>query len=222
MNEPDATEAAGVVQRLAKRLAACIPPTGQNGALARVALGDIAANALVYIVDDALGPPLTSCFDQVRQAGATQAQIANVQSQTAAETPVTLGAVLVQNAAIYLCLATEGQIIASMTFTSRQDVDSLRAALLQPFDDAEETAADDMDQASFMALVQLDAAVTNFLVSTARPLPRMVGYQFAAVLPSLVIAYRLYQDASRADQIVQENKIVHPAFCPTTGLALSA
>src|SRR5215469_10840373 len=41
----------------------------------------------------------------------------------------------------------------------------------------------------------------SHLVITALPLPRMLGYQFAQVLPSLVIAQRLYQDPSRADEI---------------------
>jgi prophage DNA circulation protein len=222
VNKPDAVEATGLVERLAQRLAACIAPAGTNGAVARSALGDLIAYAPTYLAENTLGVPLANCFDQVRQAGATQAQIANVLTQTEAETPVSLGATLVQNTSIYFCLVTQAQIIASMSFVSRQDVEALRLALLDPFGNAEEQAADDMDQASYVALIELDAAVTNFLVTTARPLPRMVGYQFAVPMPSLVIAYRLYQDASRCDQIVQENKVVHPAFCPPTGLALSA
>jgi prophage DNA circulation protein len=222
MKKPDSTEAGGLVERLVKRLAVTISATDQSGATARAALGDLRANRFAYLAADTLGAPMRNCFDLVRQAGATQAKIANVLSLTEAETPVTLGATLVQTSAIYFCLATQAQIIASMTFTSRQDVDALRAALLAPFSTAEETAADGMAQASFMALIQLDAAVMNFLITSASPLPRMVAYQFADILPSLVVAYRLYQDAGRADQIVQENKIVHPAFCPTAGLALSA
>ena len=118
--------------------------------------------------------------------------------------------------------ANSSSVPGDPTYISRQDVETVKASLRQPFNDAEEIAADDMDQAAFAALIALDAAVTNFLVTTARPLPRMIGYRFAASLPSLVLAYRLYQDASRADQLVQENKVVHPAFCPAIGLALSA
>jgi prophage DNA circulation protein len=36
------------------------------------------------------------------------------------------------------------------------------------------------------------------------------------------MAYKLYQDASRADEIRAENKTVHPAFAQATGIALSA
>ncbi|MGY4403938.1 hypothetical protein [Bradyrhizobium sp. USDA 3315] len=109
-----------------------------------------------------------------------------------------------------------------MSFVSRQDVVAIKNGLQQPFADAEEIAADDMDSMSCQALVRLHAAITNHLIETARPLPRMLKHRFADVLPILVLAYRLYDDASRADEVRDENKIVHPAFSPITGQALSA
>ena len=75
---------------------------------------------------------------------------------------------------------------------------------------------------TFQALIALHGAVTNHLVTTARPLPRMLNFQFFEPLPSLVMAYKLYDDASRCDELREENKVVHPAFCPPTGQALSA
>jgi len=57
---------------------------------------------------------------------------------------------------------------------------------------------------------------------TALPLPRMLNYRFNAVLPTLVISQRLYYDGSRADQVRDANRIVHPAFCPIMGQALSS
>ena len=222
MNRADAQDATPIVLDMLESLARCIPSAGLAGSQARSAIGDVEANVITLLYDDELGPPLANCFALVVQAGATQPQIEQVRRGIAAEQPKALGGFLVQNSGMYLCLATEAQIIAGMTFVSRQDVDALKLVMRSPFDDAEETAADDMDQASFMALISLDASITNFLATTARPLPRMTGYQFATPLPSLVIAYRLYQDASRADQIVYENKIVHPAFCPPIGQALSA
>ena len=109
-----------------------------------------------------------------------------------------------------------------MTFVSRGDVDTVIQSLIQPFEDAEEIAADSMDPATFQALVALHGAITNHLVKTALPLPRMLMFQFFDTLPSLVLAHRLYADAGRADELVAENKIVHPLFCPTVGRALSS
>ena len=221
MYRTDIKEAAPIVARMLNNLIACVPPVGLIGSQARTAIGDVLGDLTALLAADTLGPPLANCFTLVQQAGTTQPQLEQVRGAVEAETPLTLGGVLVQNCGIYLCLATEAQIIAGMTFVSRQDVDAIKLTLRQPFAAAEETAADAMDQASFAGLIALDASITNFLVTTARPLPRMIGYQFGTPLPSLVIAYRLYQDASRADQVVAENKVVHPAFCPATGLALS-
>jgi prophage DNA circulation protein len=199
-----------------------LPAKGRAGSDARTAIGDTRANAYKLSTYDALGPPLDSCFDLAAQAGTTLAQFETVRQTIDLETPQTLGGQLVKDAGLRLCLASEARVIATMTFVSRQDVDALKLALQQPFQDTEETAADDMDQATFQALITLHGAVTNHLVSTAQPLPRMINFQFFEPLPTLVMAYKLYDDASRCDEMRQENKIVHPAFSPPTGKALSA
>jgi prophage DNA circulation protein len=220
MNRVDAEEAAPLADRYLANLVKTVPSSGRAGAEAHRAIGDTRANAYRLCLADAMGPPLDECFDLVRLAGATMPQLHLVLKQIELETPRTLGATLIKNAGIRLCLATESRIIASVTFVSRQDADSVKQALQQPFGDAEEIAADEMDQMTFQALVALHGAVTNHLVTTARPLPRMVRFVFNEPLPSLVMAYRLYDDASRGDELRQENKVVHPAFCPTSGLAL--
>jgi prophage DNA circulation protein len=222
MQKSDAIEAADIIQRVAQQLLLCIPQAGELGSQARTALGDLIANALTMLAENTVGVPLTDCFDLVREAGATSAQFEGIRRDTALQTPVTIGGVIVQNSCIQLCLAAEAEIIAAMTFVSRQDVEAMVLSIRQPFADAIELAADEMDQMTFQDLISLQAAVTNHLVTTGRPLPRLVNYQFAKVLPSLVIAYRLYADASRADEIRNENKIVHPAFCPPLGLALGS
>jgi hypothetical protein len=222
MKRADAQEAAPIVDRMLYALLGTVPSKGRAGSDARTAIGDTRANAFKLCISDALGPPLDSCFDLARQAGASAPQLNVVREGIEKETPSTLGGNLVMNAGIRLCLAAQCRIIASMDFVSRQDVDALKAALLQPFRDAEEIAADGRDQMTFQALISLHGAVTNHLVATARPLPRMTNFVFFEPLPSLVVAYKLYEDASRCDELRQENKIVHPAFCPMSGQALSA
>lgn len=222
MEKVDAQEAAGIVERMMTQLAATVPPKGRIGSDARTAISDVRVTAFYLLRADALGPPLNGAFIAARMAGATQPQIAAVRATVMQEKPRTLGGVLVQNTGIEFCLVTEAEIIAQMLFASRQDVDALKKAIQKPFQDAIEIAADDMDQETYQALVGLYAAVTNHLVTTARPLPQMLRYQFAQTMTTLTIAYRLYADASRADQIRAENKIVHPAFCPLNGVALSA
>ena len=221
MDKPDALEGEGIVQRLLVNLLGCITDKGSLGINAKATIGWTSANCLMLIYYGFIGGPLDSCFDQVRQAGATLPKMEEVRIMLSVEAPTTLGGTIIRDRAIQLCMAQQGKIISSMVFTSRQDVDALIYAIQGPFNDAEETAADTMSGADYIAIVELKAAIVNHLVSTARPLPSMLTYQFAAALPSLVISYKLYGDASRYDEIRNENKVVHPAFCPTIGQALS-
>jgi prophage DNA circulation protein len=193
----------------------------QIGIQAKVVIGWTLANTLALLCDDQIGPPLDLCFDLIRQTGATLPQMEQVRILLDAEAPVTLGATMIRDRSIHLVLAQEGKIISNMTFQSRQDVDDLINQIQAPFDTAEENAADTMGQADYQAIIQLRAAIVNYLVITGRPLPSMLSYQFATPLPSLVISQRLYGDGSRYDQIRAENKVVHPAFCPPVGQALS-
>jgi hypothetical protein len=225
MNKIDILDSAPIVTRCLTNLAGCInqlDQTPETVAQARAKIGWTIANVQILLFQDSLGPPLQDCFDQVFALGPTYGQIEIVRVYIDAETPKTLGGVLVQNSCIALCMAIEAQIIAGMSFVSRQDVDTVLTAIQAPYAKVIEYAADVMDQMTFQALIGLQAAVTNHLITTERPLPRLIPYQFFQVLPSLVLAYRLYADASRADELIAENKIVHPAFCPPVGMALSA
>ncbi|HKD37934.1 MAG TPA: hypothetical protein VKB78_14075 [Pirellulales bacterium] len=222
MKRTDALEAAPLLQRVLVYLNKIIPPVGRPGSDARTAIGDLYVNVYALLISDTLGAPLDDVFDLVQQAGATYGAFGAVRDQIELEAPTTLGGNLAKDLAIDWCLTMQGVCIANMTFESRGQVDQIIATLQQPFYDADEIAADAMDPMTFQNLIALHACITNHLVRTALPLPRMIGYQFADILPTLVIAYRLYGDASRCDEVRAENEIVHPAFCPTTGQALSA
>jgi hypothetical protein len=221
MYRQDALEAAPLIQRVLVYLNKIIPPSGRPGSDARTAIGDLYVNVYALLIADALGAPLDNVFDLVQQAGATYGAFGAVRDRIELEAPTTLGGNLARNLCIDWCLTMQGVCISGMTFTSRSQVEQVIAALQQPFYNAEEIAADSMDQMTFQNLIALHASITNHLVQTALPLPRMTGYQFADVLPTLVISYRLYADATRADEVRDENEIVHPAFCPTIGQALS-
>jgi prophage DNA circulation protein len=138
-----------------------------------------------------------------------------------AETPVSLIAVLVLQACVAFSLQQMSLALTAVAFTSREDVDAVLPEINAAFDQAEEAAADAMALTAYRMLIALHAATTYFLFQTAQPLPQMLDFQFAAVRPTLIQSYRLYADASRADQLRDENKVVHPAFAPRQGQALS-
>jgi hypothetical protein len=184
-------------------------------------IGRVTANARMLLYYDQIGAPLDLCFDLTRQAGCDLPHMDEIRVLLDVETPKTLGATMIRDRSINFALCQEGKIISNMSFVSRQDVDDLITQIQIPFNKAEEVAADTMDQMDYQGIIELRAAIVNFLVSTSRPLPSMLSYQFAKPLPSLVISHRLYGDASRYDEIRAENKVVHPAFCPSIGQALS-
>jgi prophage DNA circulation protein len=198
------------------------PTRGRPGSDLRTACGDLSANAERLIQNDIAGPPLLQCFQLAQVAGISQKQLAVVRHAVTAETPLHLGARLIQNSIIEVCLSIECMIIANMVFTSRDDVDALRLEMDAAFEPIQDLAADDMDEATYRALITLHAALSYHLVETARPLPRMLLFRFAAPMPTLIVGQRLYYDAGRADELRDENHVVHPAFMLPTGRALSA
>jgi prophage DNA circulation protein len=221
MFKQDAEEAAPIVDAVLAELFAQVPSQGTAGTTFRTAVNSVRVNAAFLLGTDAIGPPLENVFRLAQAAGATLPQMEQVRAVAAAFSPITIGAILVRDSLVQYALATEGMIMAGMTFVSRDDVEALRPQINAEFADAEEQAADSMDSI-YQTLVALHAAISYFLTQTAQPLPRMLNFAFAAPLPTLVAAYKLYADASRADELRDQNKVVHPAFMLPTGRALSA
>ena len=64
------------------------------------------------------------------------------------------------------------------------------------------------------------AAVVRDVAARAEFLRQTGTYTPAAVLPALVLAHRIYQDAARADELTERNAIAHPAFVPAKALEI--
>jgi len=221
MFKGDVDEAAPIVNATLAALLTWAPTRGREGADLRAAINDVRANVLELLHNDAIGPPLAECFQLAQTTGVSMEQIESVRTTAAAKIPITVGAIMVRDSLIQLCLVTQARILAAMEFGSREDVDRIRAMLNASFQSIEEVLTDRMDSMTYRAVIELHAAVSFFLVETARPLPRMLNFRFNLPLPTLAIAQKLYHDAGRADELRVENKVVHPAFCRRSGRALS-
>ena len=68
------------------------------------------------------------------------------------------------------------------------------------------------------ALGQLRAAAARDVQARAELLREASTFTPAAVLPAVVLAHRIYQDAGRADELVARNAVRHPAFVPAVAL----
>lgn len=221
MYKEEIIEAAPIVVAVLNTLLTWLPSRGRTASEVRQTCGDIKANMQTHLYNDTLGPPLVKAFEQSREAGMTLSQMENVRSVAAAQTAVLIGAVVVRDACIELALVEISRIIVGMVFVSKLDVDYVRKVIEAGFTPLEEELCDQMDAMSYRKLLQLHAAVISYLTERTRPLPQMLRFRFAHPWPTLTIAQKLYADAGRADELRNENKVVHPAFELPYGRALA-
>jgi hypothetical protein len=217
-----AEEAGHIIDAVLNAILTFGPRRGREGADMRTAIGRTLVHADLFLQNDLIGPEVTRCFDLAAAAGVTRAQFGQVRRVIFETTPVSTDAIGVKHALILLCLSTEARLLSNMRFVSRVEVEVLKDEFNEAFNAAAEQAADDMDSLTYRALIELHGAVSYHLIETARPLPRMLRYQFAVTQPTLVMAQRLYGNAARADELRIENRVIHPAFAPRQGQALSS
>jgi len=210
----DRVEIAAVLTRLLDNLSLTVSSqTGRTGADLRRQIGRVRADYLTLLANGGFGVALLTCFRVAEQANVKLASLAYVREQLIAEEPVgDIAAVIVQSG-ISFCLATEARMVSALTFVSRDDVELMMSRMKLAFDAARDKVADMSDSSVYRQLTYLAGALTNHLATKSRPLPSMVTFKMQANLPSLVFSQRVYYEASRADELAQENRIIHPAFC---------
>jgi prophage DNA circulation protein len=109
-----------------------------------------------------------------------------------------------------------------MTFDSKQDVLALMQKMKIAFDAARDEASDRMDSATYQNLTYLAGSLINFLNSVALRLPSIVNFSYQQNYPSYTLANLIYQDASRSEELISENQVVHPLFMPRQVIGLSS
>ncbi|WP_454908380.1 DNA circularization protein [Variovorax gossypii] len=108
--------------------------------------------------------------------------------------------------------------ITDGTVLTAQQATTLRDQLVEQIDTELEQA--DPDAATAAAFSRLRAAVVRDVAVRAELLKQRSTFTPAAVLPALVLAHRIYQDADRADELVARNGVPHPAFVPVQSLEI--
>jgi prophage DNA circulation protein len=73
----------------------------------------------------------------------------------------------------------------------------------------------------YQNFVGLAALLVQHLSATERQLPRVVSYRYPVNFPALTLSNRIYGVGSRSDELIAENKTVHPAFMQRNVIALS-
>lgn len=110
-----------------------------------------------------------------------------------------------------LAVAEAAGLLQSADFDSATAAAEARDTVLAAIDSEAEATPDD---ALFRELSALAAASTRAVAARSDSLPRIGTVSFSATLPALVVAHRVYGDATRADEIVSRNRVRHPGFVP--------
>ena len=222
MTLDDLDEAVAILGTMITVLQASVPSAvGRPGSAFRYACGDLLASAADQIAGATVCTDLENCFTLAVAAGATLIGMDAVRSAALASTPTGQAGCVIAGVTCCYALAAEAQILAATAFTSSQDVLAALGAIQSAFDVGEAWAADNHLPDLYQALIALGATVNRDLVTRAAPLPRLVTYSFARGMTSHALAYRLYGDAGRCDELRAENQVIHPAFMPASGTALS-
>jgi prophage DNA circulation protein len=113
------------------------------------------------------------------------------------------------------------QASSSYQPSSANDAADVRDQVTAVLDAEITTAGDQGNDATYLALVALRAAVVQDLNARGAALPAVININTGAPIPSLALAQRLYRDPTRADELVTEANPPHPAFMPVSfqGLA---
>jgi len=122
------------------------------------------------------------------------------------------------NSKALLNLVTAGSIaqaardIVAVEAPVYDDLQQWRRELIAVVD--REVERPDLPQASFEALADVRSEVSRYVLSESATASRLRTYVPRATLPAVVLAYDLYEDAGRSDELVQRNGLRHPGFVP--------
>jgi prophage DNA circulation protein len=110
--------------------------------------------------------------------------------------------------------ASAVSVIADMAFTSYDDAVSIRDPVADQLDQLATTIADSGDDNLAGAVDALRLAMITDVTARGASLARLYAYTPPNTQPAILIAQRLYGDATRADELIARNAIPHPSFVP--------
>jgi prophage DNA circulation protein len=203
---PTTTSATMPVPAGIKALASAV--VSSIGQLAAGMSPPVARDAMASIVD-VFGPPLA----------ATQASIAAALSANAANAAQNvLGAQQLVRLAALTAWATA---LLNVTYTDRPQGVTARAEASERFEIELNNCPGAAFAGLYLAIEALQGKVVQFLTGLIANLAPIVTVEARASLPSLVWAWRLYQDPTRAVDLTLRNNVRHPSFMPREFLALA-
>lgn len=109
-----------------------------------------------------------------------------------------------------LAIAAYARTAVVASWETRTDAELARQRVL----DAIELEAESAEDKAYNALVALRASIVNALPPADQDLPDLVRISAPGDTTTIALAYKLYDDASRDDEIRERNRLRNPAFVP--------
>lgn len=107
-------------------------------------------------------------------------------------------------------LVEAAKAAARIEYASREDAIAARDNLATRIEAEAETAPDNV----YFALTDLRVAVVKDIGARSANLASLTSYTPRSTLPAIVLAYQLYEDPERAEEIIARNRVRHPGFVP--------
>lgn len=117
---------------------------------------------------------------------------------------------------IVLCTGAMTSSATEANPTSRDEAEKLTQRVALQLDDALVVVGDRADDEMYNALLSVRTAFISTMMARSSELSDLMQINMAQPLPALTLANRFYQDASRADELIQVARVPHPAFMPLT------
>lgn len=184
-------------------------------------LGSAVSDGLKNIADAtfgevyAPGDPLLAREAFANVADGFGADWPTMQTPTATRKKLSSSIDLIRDVVQRVGLSQEARAIARMTFDSVDQAFDIRNVTFGRLDKIAAAAGESFDDATYNAVGSLRAAITADINERTGGLPRRQDLAVNAAVPSVVLAYQVYGDANRADELRRRNAAFrHPLFSP--------
>ncbi|MHC8366301.1 DNA circularization protein [Pseudomonas sp. ZT5P21] len=174
----------------------------------RSAFGGNAFSMLTSLFDRSTGSYSGSTATPSRQQQATNYSAMNSLVRQVAVAEAAKAAVVTQTATVTPSGVTQVSV-SPVVYDSYQAAIKVREDLVGRIDTEAETTPNDE---VYVALSDLRTSVVQAVPNPEQDLARIVQYVPRETLPSLLVAYQIYGDAGRADEIAARNNPPHPGF----------
>jgi prophage DNA circulation protein len=184
------------------------------------------AQALVTAMSILAEALRTAAIDPADQVRLLSALVTYAPPSVNAAAPIgqTIAAVTIETANMAAWVAAVSLALACAAYqpTSYDDAVQLMASVSAILETLIETAADGFHDNTYAALRALRTAVIQDLTTRGANLPTLMTVTTPQPVAALPLAYRLYADSSRADDVIARAEPINPLFLPTSMRLLSS